>query len=356
MTPIKILLAILLLAFSPLSLAIEQSFYILRTYTPSQISSNKNAIDSLNHHFKKINILISQAYRVDKEGKVSGGVDPKVFAFAKQHSLKLMVLITNVGFDKDKAHYFLTHPAAQKKAMAAILTACQQNHYYGVQFDFEGISIKDSRALTKFYLSATEILHQHGFHVSFAVIPLVGEAPYATSFLKRKYENWGGVYDLQKLGDKSDFITIMSYDQHEQGTAPGPTASISWVEATIKHTLKFVPAQKVSLGIAVYSAYWYTGNNSGSSTKRITLNLADMNYEQVNSLIKKRDIKLTWDKNNKINYAIYLHNWLNEYLFVEDSQSFKAKIQLAKQYKLRGVSVFSLGNEDPRIWNTLATK
>jgi spore germination protein YaaH len=62
---------------------------------------------------------------------------------------------------------------------------------------------------------------------------------------------------------------------------------------------------------------------------------------------------LHWDNNEKINYAFFTHDWLNEYIFVEDDQSFKAKLDLAKKYNLRGISVFYIGIEDPRIWNVL---
>jgi len=40
--------------------------------------------------------------------------------------------------------------------------------------------------------------------------------------------------------------------------------------------------------------------------------------------------------------------------YIEDSQSLKPKLNILKKYKLRGISVWVLGSEDPAFWNVLA--
>ncbi len=80
---------------------------------------------------------------------------------------------------------------------------------------------------------------------------------------------------------------------------------------------------------------------------------AALSYAQVNYLLHKYNIQLQWDAKNYNHYAIFEHNWLNEYLFLEDAASFQAKLELVKKYHLRGISVFTLGDEDPKIWNEL---
>jgi spore germination protein len=321
--------------------AVDNIFYILRN----------SGFPSLKNHYKSVNVLISQAYRIDESGVVAGVVNPEIVAFAKQHSIKLMVLITNVSFDQDKAHHFLENTDAQKKAIESILDLCNKNHYYGVQFDFENISVKDREFLTRFYQNAANALHKKKFAVSFAVVPVTKDGPQESAFLKQKYDNWGGAYDLKNLGKIGDFISVMAYDQHTQGNIPGPTASIRWVDAAIHHALRFVPRQKLSLGIPIYSGYWFT--HASKRSGKITTRLTDISYKEVEALAKKYHTKLRWDNSAKINFAMYQRSWLYEYIFAEDARSFKAKLALAKKYKLHSISVFNLGNEDPRIWNVL---
>ena len=46
-------------------------------------------------------------------------------------------------------------------------------------------------------------------------------------------------------------------------------------------------------------------------------------------------------------YVMYSNNYMNEYIFVENEKSFNEKLNLAKRYQLRGISVWKLGYEDP---------
>ncbi len=93
-----------------------------------------------------------------------------------------------------------------------------------------------------------------------------------------------------------------------------------------------------------------------STSGSISTHMVGISYEKVDYLLKKYRANLVWDDTNKVNFTMYEHNWLNEYIFVEDAKSFQAKLDLAKKYHLRGISVFDLGTEDPHIWDALAQK
>lgn len=343
-----ILILISTICVSPINYASENIFYMLRKTTPDIMTTLKN-------HSSAINIIISQAYQIDQQGKVWGSVNPDLINFAKSHSIKLMIMVTNAGFDKDKAHQFLTNANACQRAIKTIVQECQKNHYAGVQFDFEIISLKDKTALTHFLQSAATQLHNQGFLVSFAVAPVLNNNPQQSAFLKRSYEVWQGAYDVKALGKSSDFLTLMTYNQHTDGTTPGPTASYAWVEQAIKYALQFVPAKKISLGIATYSSFWYTGEETHASVHRIVVHMNEIPYNTVQKLLQNNHAQLKWDDEDKNHYAAYEHHWLKEYIFVEDAKSFQTKLNLVKKYHLRGISVFRLGIEDPGIWKILTS-
>lgn len=347
---IQIIVLFLSVSLASSSFASENIFYVLRSNAPSQITTNQNSFSSLKSHYKSVDILISQAYQVDQNGIVWGYLDKEIEKFTKEHKIKMMVLVTNVDFNTEKAHKFLANPKAQQRAMTMLMAACEKNHYYGVQFDYEMISLDDRNALTAFYKMATEMLHKKGFVVSYAVAPVVADNPAPSDFLKRLYIVWEGAYDLPALGKMGDFVTIMAYNQHAAGTTPGSTAAAPWVEESIKYALRDIPADKISLGIPTYSTYWYTGSDDNNHIRQRE---SDIGYDKVSYLLQKYHLTLHWDDQQKVNYVIYEHNWLNEYIFAEDADAFKAKMALVDKYHLRGISVFCLGIEDPKIWNQL---
>ena len=54
-----------------------------------------------------------------------------------------------------------------------------------------------------------------------------------------------------------------------------------------------------------------------------------------------------------MNWATWNNEGTYEYLFIEDKESLKPKLDVFKKYKLRGISVWVLGNEDPGFWTVL---
>ncbi len=345
------IIALCCVFFCSIGFGTENTFYVLHT-NPQQIAALNQTLSLVKQHAHAIRILISQAYQIDETGKVSGYLNPELAELAQAHSIKLMAMATNVGFDQAKVHQFLSSDTAQENALAFLLAECQKYHLYGVQFDFEMISIQDKAALTHFFQLAAERLHQAGFAVSYAVIPAFTDDLQSSLFLKKTYQNWSGAYDLKALGQCSDFVTIMAYNQHPEGTTPGPTASAAWVEAAIRQTLKYMPARKISLGIPAYSLYWYTGPAPFST--RVSTQRLEIAYLDAKNIIEKNHSKIAWNKIDKVHYAVYEHHWLNEYVYLEDVNSFKVKLSLAKKYHLRGVSIFRIGTEDKRIWRVIS--
>lgn len=338
MSKIKFLLTSLLVLFITNVFALEKSFYILRGTAPTE---------NMQKHVRQINILIAQAYHIDAAGNVTGFVNPTTLAFANKHKIKLMALVTNNAFDTEVAHQFLSDSSAQQRAMDFLLEQCKNQHLYGLQFDFEGVDANDRTALTRFFTDAYQALHQQGYKVSYAVIPEVAHHA-KSAYNDRRYQHWTGAYDLKALASVADFITIMTYDQHQDGTTPGPFAGIKWMAAAIKYALQYVPRGKLFLGVPTYSGYWYLG--SSGNGKRVSVHTDDIDYKRVQEILRDNHIKLRWDEENKINYAIFQRDWLNEFIFVENARSFRAKLNLAKRHHLRGVSIFAIGNEDPAIW------
>lgn len=333
--------------------ASENIFYVLRYNTQDRMTLPKNTLASLKKHYQKIDILIPQAYTINEQGEINKEIEPELYEFAVKHSIKIMPLVTNTQFNRETAHQFLSNTDAQTKALKTIVDLCKQNHFYGIQLDFERINIEDRDALTRFYERAANELHKNGFLISFAIAPVVTDKP-TSLFLKKIYENWEGAYDLKKLGEFADFVSIMVYNQHGGGlTTPGPTASLVWANETVKYTLQYISANKISLGIADYSTHWFTGSTKIDNAEKIAVKMRGIDYETATSLARQNKAKFIWDDESATHYAIFNKNWLNEYIFLEDAKSFAAKYRLVEIYKLRGISVFDLGTEDQSIWEKL---
>lgn len=351
MKPLKIMMILLLnLAISLPCFAYEKIFYTLRATSDDRMSSVDETLTQLKLHYRNIDMLIPQAYYTNRDGLLTGaGVEPAVLSFANSHHLKVMPLVTNYQFDGALAHAFLSNSELEKNVVDALVSLCEKNKFIGVQIDFEAIHLEDRELLTHFFQMAADAMHHHGFLISFAVAPVATNQP-DSAFLKRLYDQWEGAYDLKSISKFADFISVMAYNQHDTGTTPGSTANADWVNQVIQYTLQFVPRNKLSLGIPSYSTYWHTGADSTSPKSHIHVKMDALSYHDAHQIVVSNHTNPHWDTRAKVNYAMFTRHWLNEYVFLEDAHSFRAKLALMKKYRLRGFSMFDLGTEDEAIW------
>ncbi|MCA6487818.1 MAG: hypothetical protein IM534_08160, partial [Chitinophagaceae bacterium] len=114
-----------------------------------------------------------------------------------------------------------------------------------------------------------------------------------------------------------------------------------------------IPAEKISMGVPNYSVRWfpdYTEERGGFS------NGQQIPYKTVQHYLAKNNATVQWDEKGKCHYAVWDNDGVNEYMYIEDARSFKEKLRLLQQYKLRGISVWVLGKEDPAFWNVLSAE
>ena len=317
---------------------------------------NENAYESLVTNIDRIDVVAPSAYYVEEDGVVWGDVDPRIMELTRRHGVKLIPLLVNRGFDQQKLHALLTDEAARSRVIGTLAELCRRHGFDGIQVDFENLSINDRDAFTRFYQLAAAALRSAGCGISVAVVHRPDELPGPTPYHKWLFDSWRGGYDLQALGEAGDFISIMTYSQHTRRTPPGPQAGTPWVEDVVEYFLRFVPAEKLSVGIAVSSQHWYT-----SYEERITPELArsysaQLSHSRALALIDRYDADVKWDDEQHVSYAFFPVGGTFEWIFMEDARSFRAKLDLMQRYGLRGFSVWVLGPEDPAIWEALPVK
>lgn len=306
--------------------------------------------NSLAAHIKEITVIAPQAYQVNEKGTVWGAVDPVIVRLAKKNHTQLMPLVTNADFDSARLHNLLNNPEGQKRAVEKMVALCVENDFAGLQIDFEHVLMTDKDSYTHFFQEISKAMHTKNFRISAAIFPRDNDRTPPSDRLRSTLERWSGGYDYAALGAAADFVTLMAYDQHGEGTTPGSACEPPWAEKIVEYAVKYIPSEKISLGIPVHSDYWFTGSSKTSTH----LSEADLTYPQLQYLIDKFNIKLQWDNKNKVSYAIFSNNNLNEYIYAENLPAFKAKFELVKKYNLRGLSLWHIGTEDPAIWKVIA--
>ena len=342
----KLLLTALLLLLSILTIHAQH-----RSENLFYMTDSPAGLESFRKNAAWISIVCPQVFSISKEGVLSGSVDHRLLEIAKTNKVKVMPLVVNRGFTSTVLHAIISNPVSRKRAIGMMLIYARQYGLDGWQFDMEGLNIEDRDNFTSFFRETADSLHKYNLQLSAALVHAVENVGGTTAYLDFLYENWRAGYNFKELAEAGDFISIMSYDQHTRRTTPGPVAGADWVERIVQYLLaEGVPAEKLSLGIPNYSDYWftdYTEEKGGFSNAR------QVGYKEVQYLLGKYSAKPVWNAKAGCNYAVWDNDGTFEYLYMEDAQSLKPKLDISEKYKLRGISVWVLGSEDPAFWDTL---
>ncbi len=166
---------------------------------------------------------------------------------------------------------------------------------------------------------------------------------------------WHGSYDYTNLAANSDHLVIMAYDEHWQGSEPGPVSSISFVENSIKYALTKTTASKIVVGLPFYGRIWSQDNSFNGNG--ITL-------DRVNQIISTYTATVSYDSTHKSAKAIFTIKSSDELttlngktltagtytIWYENEASIEAKMALINKYDLKGAGAWSLGQEHTGIW------
>lgn len=333
----KIILVSLFLAAMSLSANHVEATTTARYEKLFYYTKTQSAKTSLAKNIGKIDIVAPQVYSINKNLIPYGQLDEDLRNLLKDQPIKIMPLVTNDGFRQDIIHNLLASTTAQEKIIDFMVREAKSNGYYGWQLDLEHIPSYDRDLFSLFVERTYKNFKKNNLALSIAVVARSGE-PGLTDW----YKNWSGAFDYNKLSQNSDFISLMTYDDPD---STGPSASIPFVIRSLEYVLKSgVLPQKISLGIPTYYWSWTT-----NPPKR----LRSGSYGRLLSIKTRNNCQESFSNTLGVPWMAFREDGVDYKVWYENQKSFNLKTELVNKYRLRGFSVWTLGTEDPSIWNNL---
>lgn len=303
-------------------------------YYVTDWAGDRASYNSLAAHADQINFVSPFWFSILRDGTIRlRGYDHSALqTLARQKGVKTLALVTNPGHHDA----MLKDPQVRQTSIDNLLAWLEKYQLDGVNIDFEGAPPEDRDKLTAYMKALHEQLAPKGYYVTIAVVASASPSP---------NDEWAGIFDYQALAPYVDFMVLMTYDQHEESSPPGPVAAQNWVEARVKYILTQVPAAKVVLGLAGYGYDW---SKKGVETvfARQAKELAATYGAEI-----KRD-----EQSGEANFTYVDAEGIQHRVWYEDSVSVAQKLRLVDKYGLRGVALWRLGQEEEAFWDALAQR
>lgn len=299
----------------------------------------KLARESLFSHPDSIDILAPQSYSFNSSGKLVGSIKADILVFAKKYKIKIMPLVTNGNFNSGISQMILNDPAKQDLAIKSLVDEAKNNSYWGWQFDFEQMDVSYRDKYSSFAGKTAETLRKNNLMFSIAVIAQVSSNP--NDYPNDLWQKTIGVYDYAALAANADFISVMSYDDPE---STGPVVEYSWLKRVLDHSLKFIPNEKLSMGIPLY--YWHWNNETGAR-------VGAGGRQGIYNVFAKHKVSVNYDKKMEAAFLTYYSRAQKYTIWYENAASLAKKIELMASYNLHGFSAWALGLELPSIYGVI---
>ncbi|MGA2091017.1 MAG: polysaccharide deacetylase family protein [Endomicrobiales bacterium] len=254
---------------------------------------------------------------------------------ARQNNVAIIPILNNAdqtSFDPHRVHILLSDMARQKKVIDSVRNWLVNNHYQGLNIDFENMEPGDVKRLPAFLYKMQKSFHTSGLILS-ADIESGGDRT-----------TWG------LIAGACDFVVLMSYDEHADGSTAGPIASMKWYRSLLHTAAKLIPPDKLVVGLGNYGYDWIEGTSHAESLtfQEALITASDNRPDEKPSEIIDFDpeaLNPTYTYTDDKNKA---HE-----VWMLDAVTAANQWTLAERMKVRGAALWVLGSEDPAVWNIL---
>jgi poly-beta-1,6 N-acetyl-D-glucosamine synthase len=281
---------------------------------------------SLKSNAGKLNMIFPEWIFLTPGDSLQSRIDPAALKIMRDSGVRILPIFSNHfsdDFDGRSVHRMLHHPAIAHRIIHQLKQLLINQHFAGVNVDFENLIEKNNDALVRFQQELYDSLHRAGLLVTIDVPPFNED------------------YDYGRLAQAADYLVVMAYDEHDDQSVPGAISDQHWVEGAVSAIENDVPAQKIILGLAAYGYDWPQQAQA-----------ANLTYQETLSLAKEYHAHITFDDDSyNLHYSYLDDDSVPHQVYFTDAATNFNTMRFAAEDGMAGVCFWRLGSEDNRLWS-----
>lgn len=281
-------------------------------------------------------------YIAQPDGSLKPPQDEAALAAIAKTNAAPMMVITNFEegtFSSEVARSIFDNPDAKNALINNVVATLRAKKFFALNVDFEHIFPEDREKYNAFLREITARVHEEGKLVSTALAPKISAT---------QAGRWYEAHDYKAHGEIVDFVIIMTYEWGWSGGPPMAVAPIPQVRQVLDYAVSVIPPEKIMMGAPLYGYNWTLpyvkgGKFAPTLSPKAAVNLA-------------RDVGayIQFDNTSQApNFRYYDNEGKEHVVWFEDARSMQAKFDLIKEYGLRGISYWVLGQSFPQNWALL---
>lgn len=228
----------------------------------------------------------------------------------------------------------LGRTSTRTKLVNGLVAAAIQYDLDGINIDFEHVKKKNAAAYLQFL---RELVLK--CHVNDLIVSVDNYTP----------ANYNAYYNLEEQGRVVDYVILMAYDEHYNGSEEsGSVSSLPFVENGIKNTLAKVSKERIVTGLPFYTRLWKEKKSGKGKPVPMAYSMSG-----AESVLRANDAEPKWDEATGQYFAQYKANGFVYKIWLEEETSLKKKLEVVKKHEVAGVAFWKLGFERAITWSTI---
>lgn len=281
------------------------------------------------------------AYIAREDGRLFQINDQQAIQLAISNNVIPIMSVINYSYNDlgtDVAHVIFNNMDIMNELIDNIIYTMREKGYRGIKFDFENILPEDREAYNNFLQVARSRLNSEGFFLSSALMPKINDEQRGLAYEAHDYEAHGRLVD---------YIVLMTYKWGLIEGSPGPITPINDIRRVLDYAVSVILRDKIFLGLHLYAKDWVIPYIDGQQAQIISI-------QEAMSRAQRNRVQIQYDDITQSPFYFYrdAQGRMHEVWF-EDVRSFKAKFDVVKEYKIRGISFWNLGYEFIQNWHLL---
>lgn len=271
-------------------------------------------------------------YLNDNEGNFASKADLAYVDTCHNAGVKVWATFNNIDNPDIDTTYVLTNTSVRENMENQIIVEALNNRLDGVNLDFEAVKSSTDDAFVQFVRELAVKCHANGLVLSVDnLVPM----------------DFSAFYRRGQQAQFADYICVMAYDEHYNGSEAGSIASLGFVKSGVENTIADgVPANQLILGVPFYTRIWFV-KDDGETTSE-TASMVDARNAADNN-----GASFVWDDEVSQYYCEYVRDGVTRRIWAEDAKSIREKLKVMEDNNLAGAAFWKAGLETSDVWGAI---
>ncbi|MCC8098226.1 MAG: LysM peptidoglycan-binding domain-containing protein [Eubacterium sp.] len=299
--------------------------------------------DILRQTLPYLTYLTIFSYGFTNNGELLKIEDEELIAEAKRYGAGAIMLVSalteNGAFSNELASRLINSPEMQNSFIENVIENMKEKGYIGLDMDFEFIYPQDAAAYARLISRLKSRLNEEGFFLFVALAPKTSRNQ--TGLL---YEG----HNYYELGNSSNVELIMTYEWGYTFGPPMSVAPINKVREVVEYAVSEISPSKIYMGMPNYGYDWKLPYVKGESRAE-----SISNVEAVDRAFEN-NAEIMFDNLAQSPFYNYKKDDSEHEVWFEDAKSIDAKVKLAMEYNLAGLSYWNIMRPFLQNWMLLS--